>query len=186
MGDTFTAGMFQSFNPLFIIMFAPVFALMWVALNRRKMEPSTPAKFGLGILQVGLGFAVLIYGTSLAGPDGKVSVIWLALMYLLHTTGELCLSPVGLSMVTRLSVQRVGAMMMGVWFLSSAFAAYAGGMIAGLTAIPDDGGAEASAVESLAVYTGVFENLAIIAIVFGVLVLMISPFLHRRMHLKED
>ncbi len=186
MGETFTAGMFQSLNPLFIILLAPLFALMWVFLSRLKMEPSTPAKFGLGILQVGLGFAVLIYGTSLAGPDGKVSIIWLALMYLLHTTGELCLSPVGLSMVTKLSVQRIGAMMMGVWFLSSAFAAYAGGMIAGLTAITDEATAPTSAAESLAVYTGVFENLAIIAIVFGVLVLMISPFLHRRMHQHEE
>jgi proton-dependent oligopeptide transporter, POT family len=186
MGETFTAGMFQSLNPLFIIIFAPVFALVWVALSRRKLEPSTPAKFGLGILQVGLGFAVLIYGVSVAGPDGKVSVIWLALMYLLHTTGELCLSPVGLSMVTKLSVQRVGAMMMGVWFLSSAFAAYAGGMIAGLTAIPDDGTTGMTGVESLAVYAGVFENLAILAIVFGILVLMASPFLHRRMHQSED
>ena len=185
MGDTFTAGMFQSLNPLFIIIFAPLFALMWVGLSRRKLEPSTPAKFGLGILQVGLGFAVLIYGTSQAGPDGKVSVIWLALMYLLHTSGELCLSPVGLSMVTKLSVQRVGAMMMGVWFLSSAFAAYAGGMIAGLTAINNDGTTETTAAESLIVYSGVFENLAIVAVVFGVLVLAASPFLHRRMHLNK-
>jgi len=89
-------------------------------------------------------------------------------------------------MVTKLSVQRIGAMMMGVWFLSSAFAAYAGGMIAGLTAITDEATAPTSAAESLAVYTGVFENLAIIAIVFGVLVLMISPFLHRRMHQHEE
>ncbi len=182
MGDTFTAGMFQSLNPLFIIILAPVFAAMWVGLARRKWEPSTPAKFGLGILQVGLGFAVLIYGTSQAGPDGKVAVIWLAAMYLLHTTGELCLSPVGLSMVTKLSVQRVGAMMMGVWFLSSAFAAYAGGMIAGLTAInPEDAAAESGAA-SLAVYTGVFETLAILAIVFGVALLLVSPLLQRRMH----
>ncbi|MDA0273236.1 MAG: peptide MFS transporter, partial [Proteobacteria bacterium] len=128
MGNVFTAGMFQSLNPMFIIMFAPLFAWVWVKLGQRGMEPSTPMKFGLGIFQVGLGFAALILGASLAGPDGKVAVVWLALMYLLHTTGELCLSPVGLSMVTRLSVARVGGMMMGVWFLSSSFAAYAGGM----------------------------------------------------------
>ena len=180
MGDIFTAGMFQSLNPLFIIILAPVFAVMWVALGRRKWEPSTPAKFGLGILQVGLGFAVLIFGASLAGPDGKVSVIWLALMYLLHTTGELCLSPVGLSMVTKLSVQRVAAMMMGVWFLSSAFAAYVGGMIAGLMALGEDGVVE-SGVASLAVYVDVFGKLAIAAVVLGIIVLIASPFLKRRM-----
>jgi len=181
MGDTFTAGMFQSLNPLFIILLAPLFAVMWVALGRKKWEPSTPAKFGLGILQVGLGFAVLIYGASLAGPDGKVSVIWLALMYLLHTTGELCLSPVGLSMVTKLSVPRVGAMMMGVWFMSSAFAAYAAGMIAGLMAIGEDGSTAESGLASLAVYVNVFESLAIAAVVLGLLVLVASPFLQRRM-----
>ena len=181
MGDIFTAGMFQSLNPLFIILLAPVFAVMWVALARRKWEPSTPAKFGLGILQVGLGFAVLIFGASLAGPDGKVSVIWLALMYLLHTTGELCLSPVGLSMVTKLSVQRVAGMMMGVWFLSSAFAAYAGGMIAGLMAIGEDGNHVETGVASLAVYVDVFEKLAIAAITLGIIVLIASPFLKRRM-----
>jgi len=181
MGETFTAGMFQSMNPLFIILLAPLFAVMWIFLARKGYEPSTPAKFGLGILQVGLGFAVLIYGASQAGPDGKVSVIWLALMYLLHTTGELCLSPVGLSMVTKLSVQRVAAMMMGVWFLSSAFAAYAGGMIAALTSINDEGEATKSGIESLAVYTGVFENLAMVAVCFGLAILIISPFLHRKM-----
>jgi POT family proton-dependent oligopeptide transporter len=84
-------------------------------------------------------------------------------------------------MVTKLSVQRVAGMMMGVWFLSSAFAAYAGGMIAGLTAISQDGGGVESGLASLAVYTGVFENLAIIAIGFGALVLFASPYLHRRM-----
>jgi len=181
MGDVFTAGMFQSLNPLFIILLAPVFAVMWVALGRRKWEPSTPAKFGLGILQVGLGFAVLIYGASLAGPDGKVAVIWLALMYLLHTTGELCLSPVGLSMVTKLSVPRVAGMMMGVWFMSSAFAAYAAGMIAGLMAIGEGGGSVESGLVSLAVYVNVFEKLAIAAVVLGLLVLAASPFLQRRM-----
>ncbi len=176
-----TAGMFQSLNPMFIILLAPVFAWVWVRLSQRRLEPSTPAKFGLGMLQVGLGFAVLVYGASQAGPDGKVAVIWLALMYLLHTTGELCVSPVGLSMVTRLSVARVGGLMMGVWFLSSSFAAYASGMIAGLMAISDgDGGQSGS--ESLAVYTGVFEQLALLAVAMGVVMLVISPFLHRRMH----
>lgn len=181
MGSFFTAGMFQSLNPFFIIIFAPVFAGLWVLLARRRIEPSTPAKFGLGIFQVGLGFAVLIFGASLAGPDGKVHMFWLAMMYLLHTTGELCLSPVGLSMVTRLSVQRVAAMMMGVWFLSSAFAAYAAGVIAGLAAIDDTSGALTAPTESLLVYTVVFEKLALVAIVMGIIVILLAPWLRRRM-----
>jgi len=182
MGDFFTAGMFQALNPMYIIFLAPVFAWIWVKLAAKGLEPTTPAKFGLGILQVGLGFAVLVYGTSLAGPDGKVSIIWLALMYLLHTTGELCLSPVGLSMITKLSVQRIAAMMMGVWFLSSAFAAYVAGMIAGAMAIEDNDTGAVDALTSLAVYSSVFEKLAWVAIGLAIIVLALSPLLHKRMH----
>ncbi|MBD3647571.1 MAG: peptide MFS transporter [Pseudomonadales bacterium] len=182
MGNFFTAGMFQSMNPFFIIVLAPLFAWLWVKLAQRRLEPSTPAKFGLGILQVGLGFAVLVYGTALAGPDGKVSVIWLTLIYLLHTTGELCLSPVGRSMVTRLSVQRVAGMMMGVWFLSSAFAAYVAGMIAGTMAIEETDAGAMDTLSSLAVYTTVFEKLALVAIALGLVVLVLSPWLHRKTH----
>ena len=186
MGDYFTAGMFQSLNPLFIIMFAPVFAWIWVKLAQRDQEPTTPMKFGLALLQMGLGFVALIIGAGFADGDGKVAIFWLALMYLLHTTGELCLSPVGLSMVTRLSVARVGGMMMGVWFLSSSFAAYAGGIIAGAMAIGEDGADVSIGLESLAVYVGVFGKLAIFAVSLGVLLMFVSPWLARRMHLDKD
>ena len=182
MGHFFKASMFQSFNPFFIIVLGPFFAWLWVKLSSRGLEPTTPAKFGLGIIQVGLGFAVLLIGAAQAGPDGKVSVFWLALMYFFHTTGELCLSPVGLSMITKLSVHRIAAMMMGVWFLSSSFASYAGGMIAGAMAIHHGGGKAVNAVASLGIYTAVFEKLAIVAVVIGTLLLLISPLLSKRMH----
>ncbi len=182
MGDFFTAGMFQSLNPLFIILLAPVFAWVWVKLGRRRLEPGTPMKFGLGIFQVGLGFAVLLFGASQAGDDGKVAVFWLALMYLLHTTGELCLSPVGLSMVTRLSVPQIAGMMMGVWFLSSSFAAYVAGIIAGTMAIDDALNIQAG-VQSLGVYTNVFEKLALFAVSLGILLMLCSRWLLVRMHL---
>ncbi len=178
----FTAGMFQSLNPAFIIILAPLFAYIWVKLSQKDREPSTPVKFALAIFQVGLGFAVLVLGISQAGEDGQVAVIWLVLMYLLHTTGELCLSPVGLSMVTKLSVQKVAAMMMGVWFLSSALAAYAGGMIAGLMAIEDSPGSTVSPLDSLAVYSNVFESLAWLAVLMGVGLFLVSPWLSRKMH----
>lgn len=178
----FTAGMFQAFNPFFIIVCAPLFAWLWVKLSAKGMEPTTPAKFGLGVFQVGLGFAVLVYGASHADENGNVAVIWLALMYFFHTTGELCLSPVGLSMVTKLSVQRVAAMMMGVWFLSSAFASYAGGIIAGAMAIEESAHDSVDALSSLVVYTTVFEKLAIVAVVLGIAMLLVSPILHKRMH----
>jgi len=180
-GTIFTAGMFQSLNPLFIIVLAPLFAWVWVKLASRGIEPTTPAKFGLGILQVGLGFGFLVFGISQAGPDGQVAMIWLTLMYLFHTTGELCLSPVGLSMITKLSVQRIAAMMMGVWFLSSAFATYVAGMIAGTMAIEENSGTP-DPLTSLAIYGGVFEKLALLAVVLGVIVLAMSPLLHKRMH----
>lgn len=184
MGEFFTAGMFQSLNPLFIILLAPVFAWVWVKLGERGREPTTPMKFGLGILQVGLGFAVLVAGAGFAGPDGKVAIFWLALMYLLHTTGELCLSPVGLSMVTRLSVAQIGGMMMGVWFLSSSFAAYVGGMIAGAMAIGEGAADSGFGPESLSVYTDVFDKLAILAIGLGLALMALSPWLAKRMHQK--
>ena len=185
MGSIFTAGMFQSFNPLFIILLAPLFAWVWVKLAEKGREPTTPMKFGLGIVQVGLGFAVLVFGASLADPNGKVAVVWLALMYLLHTTGELCLSPVGLSMVTKLSVARVGGMMMGVWFLSSSFAAYVAGVIAGAMAIAGNDVDVAIGHESLSVYTEVFEKLAVVAIGLGGVLMLSSRWLAERMHIKE-
>jgi POT family proton-dependent oligopeptide transporter len=174
--------MFQALNPMYIILFAPIFAWVWVKLAAKGLEPTTPAKFGLGILQVGLGFGVLVFGAAQAGPDGKVAVVWLALMYLLHTTGELCLSPVGLSMITKLSVKRIAAMMMGVWFLSSSFAHYVAGMIAGAMAISDNDTGNIDPLASLLVYSSVFEKLALVAIVLAVVVLAMSPMLHKRMH----
>jgi POT family proton-dependent oligopeptide transporter len=179
-GDFFTAGMFQSLNALFIILLAPVFASTWLLLARRNFEPSTPMKFGLAIVLAGLGFFALVLGAFYATSDGQVAVIWLVLMYLLHTMGELCLSPVGLSMVTKLSVQRVAAMMMGVWFLSSALAAYVGGWIAGLMAIDTTRDAE-SGLASLEVYVSVFERLGIFAVLIGAALMLISPWISRRM-----
>lgn len=184
-GDILTAGMFQSFNALFIIIFAPVFAWIWVYLSNKGLEPSTPAKFGLAIIQVGLGFAVLVLGIQFADEGGQVAAFWLILMYLLHTTGELCLSPVGLSMVTKLSVTRVAAMMMGVWFLSSAFASYAGGMIAGAMAIESTGAGDIDPLSSIVVYSEVFEKLAIVAVVMGAVLLAFAPWLSHKMKISN-
>jgi len=182
-GEVFTASMFQSFNPLFIILFAPLVAMLWLRLASSRLEPSTPVKFAIGIALVGMGFLVLVLGARFADEQGQVGVIWLALMYFLHTMGELCISPVGLSMVTKLSVQRVAAMMMGVWFLSSAFAAYAAGLIAGLMAI-DDQNTESSGQASLVIYTLVFEKLGYFAIAVAAGLLVISPWIRRRMHVS--
>lgn len=126
------ASWYQSANPLYIILLSPFFAWLWVALGRRNLDPSAPAKFGLGLLQLGLGFIVIMYAAHLAiESGGKVAPVWLLLTYLLHTTGELCLSPVGLSNVTKLSPPRYVGQMMGTWFLGAAVGNLAAGLIGG-------------------------------------------------------
>ena len=184
-GKSIPASVFQSVNPAFILTFAPVFAWLWVRLDRRGIEPATPTKFGLGILQLGLGFGALYFGAASAGSDGVVAIGWLLLGYLLHTTGELCLSPVGLSMITKLSPARIVGLMMGTWFLSSAFAQYVAGLIAKLTGVKEHGGAEAALPhpsETVMVYGDVFGKLGLVAVVVGVLVLLLSPLMQKRMH----
>src|SRR5690554_5434432 len=132
-GFTIPTSVYQSVNPLFIIMLAPIFSSLWLTLARRNREPNTIIKFALGLFNLGIGFGAFVLGASMAGPDGKVAMLFLFLGYFLHTTGELCISPVGLSMVTRLAPARLVAMVMGAWFLSIAMAQHLGGTIAKLT-----------------------------------------------------
>jgi dipeptide/tripeptide permease len=129
------AGYYQSVNPLFIILLAPFFASFWVGLARRNLEPSAPMKFALGFLQLGLGFGVMAVASILVlrgGEAGKVLPTWLLFTYLLHTTGELCLSPIGLSWVTKLSPERYVGQMMGTWFMGAALGNLVGGLVAGM------------------------------------------------------
>jgi len=126
------AAWYQSANPIFVVIFAPVFAWMWVALGRRNLDPSSPAKFGLALVLVGVGFLVMMWAAQLVvASDSKVAPTWLLLTYLLHTFGELCLSPVGLSNVTKLSPKRYVGQMMGTWFLGAAVGNALAGLIGG-------------------------------------------------------
>jgi len=128
LGIGFPASWFQSINSLFIIIFAPVFAWLWVRLGRR--DPSTQTKFSAGLLLVGAGFLVMMVAAQLAASGVKVGPIWLVVTYLLHTFGELSLSPVGLSAMTRLAPERVSGLMMGVWFLATSVGSFiAGGVV---------------------------------------------------------
>jgi POT family proton-dependent oligopeptide transporter len=129
-GMTFPASWFQSLNAIFIVLLAPVFAWLWVRLGKRN--PSSPAKFTVGLLFVAAGFGILIVAAKLAAAGIKVSPLWLTATYLLHTIGELCLSPVGLSAMTKLAPARVAALMMGVWFLATSVGNYLGGRVAAL------------------------------------------------------
>jgi POT family proton-dependent oligopeptide transporter len=179
-GTTIRASQLQFVNPAFIIVLAPMMSALWLNLGRRQMEPSTPVKFVLAVLLVGGGFAALVLGAADAGESGRVALGYLVFAYFLHTVGELCLSPVGLSMVTRLSVPRVVGLMMGVWFLSSSVSHYIAGLIAAMASV--DGGSQAAAADSLQIYSATFLQVAEIAVLVGVGVLALTPLLKRRMH----
>jgi POT family proton-dependent oligopeptide transporter len=132
-GFQIPTSVFQSVNPLFIILFAPIFASLWINLAKRNREPNTTIKFSLGLIQLGIGFGIFVLGARFSGDNGLVPVIFLLMGYMLHTMGELCISPVGLSMVTKLAPARLVAMVMGAWFLSFSMAQHLGGAIAQYT-----------------------------------------------------
>jgi proton-dependent oligopeptide transporter, POT family len=180
-GVVMTAAQTQSFNAGFIVLLAIPFSAMWVWLSKRKLEPSTPVKFSLALLQVGIGFFILVAGAQFAGPDFKVPLIFLALLYLLHTTGELFLSPVGLSMITKLSAARVVGLMMGVWFLSSSLAHILAAIIAQRTSSETIGGQVVDPGAQLQSYVTVFTAVGILGIAAGVILFLLSPLIKKWM-----
>jgi POT family proton-dependent oligopeptide transporter len=129
LGYNYPSSWFQSMNSLFLIIFAPIFAWLWIRMGRAGNEPSTPAKFAAGLVLVGAGFAILIWAAKMAEQGVQVSPMWLTVTYLLHTWGELSLSPVGLSAMTRLAPARIGGLMMGVWFLATSVGNFIGGRV---------------------------------------------------------
>jgi POT family proton-dependent oligopeptide transporter len=137
MGWEFPAGWFQFVQPIFVVAFAPVFAWLWLALARRNAEPSSPAKFTLGLLFAGLAFAILIPAANMTEGGAQVGVWWLTGTYFLQTIGELCLSPVGLSAMSKLAPDRAAGFMMGIWFLASSVGNWLAGKAASLyTSMP--------------------------------------------------
>lgn len=180
-GEEMATSMFQSVNPVFIILLAPLFSFLWKFLAAKGIEPPAPIKFAAGLFLLGCGFLVFKLGAGSA-TAGMVPVIYLILAYLLHTLGELCLSPVGLSLVTKLSPARIVGLIMGIWFLSSSIAHQAGKLIANLTAGGDGGDAVLAPTESLVLYTDVFTNVGLVAIGAAVFLLVISPIVNKWMH----
>ena len=181
-GIEISAGQFGSLNAGFIIMLALPFAALWVWLEKFRLNPNLPVKFALGIIQAGLGFGVLVFGAQFPDEAGKISLWWLVLAYLIHTTGELCLSPVGLSAVTKLAIHRVVGLSMGVWFLATALSETLAMRLGKLAAIDTQGGELNSVSDNLIIYTQLFEFLMWIGIGTGIVVLLISPLLKRGMH----
>lgn len=170
------APIFQSINPIYIILLAPLFAWLWTFLGKRKLEPSTPAKFGLGLIQLGFGFLVLVWGAATVGPGALVPVIFLFGIYFFHTTGELCLSPVGLSAMNRLAPRHLASLIMGAWFFATAGGNFVAGMIGAATG-GEDGAMTREATLSI------YETIGLFAIGVGVFVIAVSFLVKRWMHL---
>ena len=176
------AGQTQIFNALFIVILAPIFSLLWNALAKRGLEPSIPIKFGLALIGVGAGFLFLVWGSTFVGADFKVGLAWLAGLYLIHSVAELCISPVGLSMITKLSIARIVGMMMGVWFLSISVAQYVAGIVASGASVDTVGGQVTNLRVSLETYTATFTNIGWFAIIVGGILLVFSIPLKYLMH----
>lgn len=170
------ASLFQAINPIYIMLIAPVLAWMWTAMGRKGLEPSTPAKFGLGIIQVGLSFLIFVWGAEAAGP-ALTPVIFVFLLYLFQTTGELCLSPVGVSAMTKLAPPACASLIMGAWFYMTAAGEFLAGKIGEATGNGDGG--EMTKSGTLSVY----GHIGWIAVAVGVLVMLVAPLVKRLMHL---
>jgi len=169
-GFEFPASWFQSVNPVLILLLAPVFSILWTAVNRSRFSLPDTAKQGLGIIVLGLGFVVMYVAQMRADALGPVSPLWLASAYALHTVGELMLSPVGLALTSRAAPARISALLMGVWLLSSSV----GNKLAG-------------SLESLMQGTGIqpYLFLTISSIGVGVLLLLLTPILHRMLEKRD-
>lgn len=181
-GYVMPAGQAQIFNPIFIVTCAPLMSLLWNWLGKRGWEPSAPLKFSIGLALVGLGFLALVFGAQFHDTSFRVPLFWLAFAYFLHSIGELCLSPVGLSMISKLSVQKMVGLMFGVWLLGSAMAQYVAGIIAQFASTETVAGKVLNAQVSLSTYLGVFQTIGIAGIVSALVLLLLSPWLKRCMH----
>ena len=179
LGWEVPASMFQSINSFYIILLAPLFAAAWTWLGRRGLEPSAPAKFGLAVVQLGAGFLVLVAGAAAMATGDLTPVLFIFLIYLLHTTGELCLSPVGLSAMNRLAPAHMASLIMGSWFFASATGNFVAGLISAATGSEAASGPGAAQQVVLDVYT----RIGWIAVAVGIGFVLLSPLVKRLMHL---
>jgi proton-dependent oligopeptide transporter, POT family len=182
LGWSVPAPVFQSLNAMFIVLFAPLMAWLWIALARRKLNPPAPVKFAMGVFMAGLGFLVLVAGIKLSGPAGMTAVGFIFLIYWVHTIGELMVSPVGLSAVTKLAPAKAVGMTMGAWFLYSGLANYLSGVIAATTGAETIGGQLTDTAAAKATYVDVYSSVGYIAIGVAVVMLLISPVIRKMMH----
>lgn len=171
-------GVNNSSNSLFVILFAPLLGLGWLWLSKRKIEPNTVVKFGMGFLFLALAFYILFFTRLFADANGRTSLDVFTLAYFVMTFGELCLSPIGLSIMTKLSPKPLQGVMMGMWFLASAYGQYVAGILgAGMSLVNED----ATQMQKLIAYTDGYKQLAIYALIAGVVLLIASPYVKRMM-----
>jgi POT family proton-dependent oligopeptide transporter len=181
-GVPVTAAQTQSYNAGFILLLAPIFSALWAYLGRRGVDPRPAEKFGIALVQVGIGFLILVWGAGFADENFRVPQFFLILAYLLHTTGELCLSPVGLSQMTKLAPALVVSTVMATWFLASSWAQWLGALVAQLTASETVGGQVLDPGKALATYVEVFQMIGVWGMVLGAGLLLLSPFLNFLAH----
>lgn len=172
-------GVNNAANSLFVIIFAPIIGLIWLGLSKKKIEPNTVVKFGLGFIFLALAFFVFYYTRFFANASGITSLNVFTTAYLVITFGELCLSPIGLSIMTKLSPKPLQAVMMGMWFLASAYGQYVAGILgAGMSTTSEN----ATQMQKLIAYTDGYKQLAIYALIAGVVLIVISPLVRKLMH----
>lgn len=169
----------NSSNSVFVILFSPIVGLLWIYMSRKRIEPNTVVKFGLGFLFLALAFYVFYATRFFADAEGKTSLNVFTLAYLVITFGELCLSPIGLSIMTKLAPKPMQGLMMGMWFLASAYGQYVAGLLGAGMAIARE---DATITEKLISYTDGYKQLAIYALVAGVVLIVVSPVVRKLMH----
>ena len=174
----FPATWYQAANPAAVIVFAPVFAWIWVMLGRRNLDPSTPAKFAIGLWLLGLAFIAMVLGARQAGNGELAGAHWLLITYVVYTWGELCLSPVGLSMVTKLSPAHLQSFMMGLWFFSFSLSNLAAGLVARYSVMLERGELTFF-IDGLG---GFYLILVLMPVAVGCLIALLTPWLKRLMH----
>ncbi|MEO8761137.1 MAG: MFS transporter, partial [Bacteroidia bacterium] len=171
-------GVNNSANSFFVIILATLIGLVWIWMNKKKIEPNTIVKFGLGFLFLAAGFYIFYYTRFFSNENGITSLNVFTFGWFIITFGELCLSPIGMSIMTKLSPQKLQAVMMGMWFLASAYGQYFAGI---LGANISDASENSTNLEKLIIYTAGYRQLAIYSLIAGVIIIVISPLIKKLM-----
>jgi len=182
LGFTVPSPVFQALNAMYIVIFAPLMAWLWIALAKRGLNPSAPVKFSLGVAMAGLGFLSLVVGMNSSGSDGMTAVMFIFLIYWIHTIGELMVSPVGLSAVTKLAPASAVGMTMGAWFLYSGLANYLAGVIGEATGAETIGGQLVDVAAAKATFAAVYSQVGYISLGVALVMLLVAPLIRRMMH----